>query len=150
MSQSAPFEVPIIVNGQPVRCHRVGLLHVLTPRRHQVKTGKTGSQINPSAHSSVLCTFQEADEATVASAIDGALKAKAEWEAMAWHDRASIFLKAADLCAGKYRFKLMAATMLGQGKNAWQAEIDAAAEVFVSSCDNMYSEAEILPVMIAR
>ena len=48
---------------------------------------------------------------------------------MPWNDRAAIFLKAADLASGKYRYKLMAATMLGQGKNAWQAEIDAAAEV---------------------
>jgi 1-pyrroline-5-carboxylate dehydrogenase len=65
----------------------------------------------------------------VASAIDGALSAKAEWEAMPWNDRAAIFLRAAELVSGKYRYKLVAATMLGQGKNAWQAEIDAAAEV---------------------
>lgn len=73
------------------------------------------------------------------AAIDGALAAKAEWETMPWSDRAAIFLKAADLVSGKYRYKLMAATMLGQGKNAWQAEIDAAAEVcmpfaFVLGC----------------
>ena len=48
---------------------------------------------------------------------------------MPWHDRAAIFLKAADLISGKYRYEIMAATILGQGKNAWQAEIDAAAEV---------------------
>lgn len=48
---------------------------------------------------------------------------------MPWNDRAAIFLKAADLVSEKYRYKLLAATMLGQGKNAWQAEIDAAAEV---------------------
>lgn len=48
---------------------------------------------------------------------------------MPWNDRAAIFLKAADLISTKYRYQLMAATMLGQGKNAWQAEIDAAAEV---------------------
>lgn len=50
---------------------------------------------------------------------------------MPWSDRAAIFLKAADLVSGKYRYQLMAATILGQGKNAWQAEIDAAAEVRV-------------------
>ena len=65
----------------------------------------------------------------MSAAIEGALAAKSEWEAMPWSDRAAIFLKAADLVSGKYRYKLMAATMLGQGKNAWQAEIDAAAEV---------------------
>jgi acyl-CoA reductase-like NAD-dependent aldehyde dehydrogenase len=48
---------------------------------------------------------------------------------MPWNDRAAIFLRAAELVSGKYRYKLMAATILGQGKNAWQAEIDAAAEV---------------------
>ena len=48
---------------------------------------------------------------------------------MPWHDRAAIFLKAADLISGKYRYEIVAATILGQGKNAWQAEIDAAAEV---------------------
>lgn len=48
---------------------------------------------------------------------------------MPWADRAAIFLKAAELVAGKYRYKIMAATMIGQGKNAWQAEIDSAAEV---------------------
>lgn len=48
---------------------------------------------------------------------------------MPFADRAAIFLKAADLIAGKYRYDLMAATILGQGKNAWQAEIDAAAEL---------------------
>jgi acyl-CoA reductase-like NAD-dependent aldehyde dehydrogenase len=52
---------------------------------------------------------------------------------MPWNDRAAIFLKAADLVSGKYRYRLMAATMLGQGKNVWQAEIDAAAEVGVTS-----------------
>jgi hypothetical protein len=52
---------------------------------------------------------------------------------MPWNDRAAIFLKAADLVSGKYRYKLIAATMLGQGKNAWQAEIDAAAEVRFAS-----------------
>jgi len=73
--------------------------------------------------------YHEADEATVAKAIEGALAAKADWEGMPWNDRAAIFMKAADLVAGKYRYKLLAATMLGQGKNAWQAEIDAAAEL---------------------
>ena len=65
----------------------------------------------------------------ISDAIDGALAAKGAWETLPWNDRAAIFLKAAELASGKYRYKLMAATMLGQGKNGWQAEIDAAAEV---------------------
>lgn len=55
---------------------------------------------------------------------------------MPWNDRAAIFLRAAELVSGKYRYRLMAATMLGQGKNAWQAEIDAAAEVRCPDIDN--------------
>lgn len=83
----------------------------------------------PHDHANNLCIYHEADAATVAQAIDGALEAKYEWESMPWNDRAAIFLKAADLVSGKYRYKLIAATILGQGKNVWQAEIDAAAEV---------------------
>jgi len=95
----------------------------------QVKTGSLAKQPMPHDHARHLCTYHGADQATVAAAIDGALAAKAEWESMPWNDRAAIFLKAADLVSGKYRYKLLAATILGQGKNAWQAEIDAAAEV---------------------
>ncbi|EMD40391.1 delta-1-pyrroline-5-carboxylate dehydrogenase [Gelatoporia subvermispora B] len=111
MESELPFEVPCIVNGKPV------------------KTGKLAKQPIPSDHARHLCTYHEADQATVAAAIEGALAAKAEWESMPWPDRAAIFLKAADLASGKYRYKLLAATILGQGKNAWQAEIDAAAEL---------------------
>lgn len=89
----------------------------------------------PWDHANHLCTYHEADPQTVASAIEGALAAKADWESLPWNDRAAIFLKAADLVSGKYRYKLMAATILGQGKNTWQAEIDAAAEV----CRSMMS-----------
>jgi len=111
MEKELPFEVPCIVNGKPV------------------KTGNIAKQPIPADHANHLCIYHEADQATVASAIDGALAAKAEWESMPWNDRAAIYLKAADLVSGKYRYKLMAATILGQGKNAWQAEIDAAAEL---------------------
>ncbi|KAG9218625.1 hypothetical protein PLEOSDRAFT_61563 [Pleurotus ostreatus PC15] len=111
MEQELPFEVPCIVNGKPV------------------KTGNLAKQPIPSDHARHLCSYHEADVATVASAIEGALEAKARWESMPWSDRAAIFLKAADLVSGKYRYRLMAATILGQGKNAWQAEIDAAAEL---------------------
>jgi 1-pyrroline-5-carboxylate dehydrogenase len=110
---------------------------------YQVKTGSLAKQPMPHDHARHLCTYHGADQTTVAAAIDGALAAKAEWESMPWNDRAAIFLKAADLVSGKYRYKLLAATILGQGKNAWQAEIDAAAEVremiqvFVKFCDIM-------------
>jgi 1-pyrroline-5-carboxylate dehydrogenase len=68
------------------------------------------------------------DAKTVKAAIDAALKAKRDWENMPWEDRAAIFLKAADLISGPYRASINAATMLAQGKNAYQAEIDAACE----------------------
>ncbi len=65
----------------------------------------------------------------IQDAIQSALNAKKGWESMPFSDRAAIFLKAADLLSTKYRYKVLAATMIGQGKNAWQAEIDAAAEL---------------------
>jgi 1-pyrroline-5-carboxylate dehydrogenase len=64
----------------------------------------------------------------VQSAIDAALGAKEAWEKMDWRDRAAIFLKAADLIAGRYRARTNAMTMLGQSKNIYQAEIDAVCE----------------------
>lgn len=82
----------------------------------------------PHDHANHLCSYHEAGPTEVEAAIKGALDAHYEWESLPWPDRAAIFLRAAELASGKYRYQLMAATMLGQGKNAWQAEIDAAAE----------------------
>lgn len=87
----------------------------------------------PHDHAKHLSFYHEADDSTIKAAIEGALAAKNDWESLPWNDRAAIFLKAADLASGKYRYKLLAATMLGQGKNAWQAEIDAAAEVCLAA-----------------
>lgn len=95
----------------------------------EIRSNDKGSQPMPHDHKNNLAEYHCATPETVSAAIDGALKIKPEWEALPWADKASIFLKAADLVAGKYRFEVMAATMLGQGKNAWQAEIDAAAEL---------------------
>ncbi|PON26123.1 delta-1-pyrroline-5-carboxylate dehydrogenase, mitochondrial, partial [Trichoderma gamsii] len=86
-------------------------------------------QLNPSDHSKTVASYHTATPADVSKAIDAALAAKPAWESLPFADRAAVFLKAADLIAGKYRYDIMAATMLGQGKNAWQAEIDAAAEL---------------------
>lgn len=77
----------------------------------------------------MVAKYHSATPEIIKSAIISSLKAKAEWECLPWNDRASIFLKAADLLSGKWRYKVMAATILGQGKNAWQAEIDAAVEL---------------------
>lgn len=98
-----------------------------------MRSGKLARQPIPSDHARALCTYHEANEVVVSAAIEGALAAKDAWECMPWNDKAAIFLRAAELVSGKYRYKLLAATMLGQGKNAWQAEIDAAAEVCLQS-----------------
>ena len=97
--------------------------------REQTKTPSTGRQANPADHDTTVATYSLASAQHVRTAIDSALAAKADWESLPFADRAAIFLKAADLISTKYRYELMAATMLGQGKNAWQAEIDAAAEL---------------------
>lgn len=86
-------------------------------------------QKDPSNHATTVAEYSNANSGRVHEAIDSALAAKPLWESMPFVDRAAIFLKAADLISGKYRYELMAATMIGQGKNAWQAEIDAAAEL---------------------
>lgn len=83
----------------------------------------------PHDHKHTLGYFHKSNKDHVKQAIDAALAAKPKWEALAWEHRASIFLKAAELIAGPYRAKLNAATMLGQSKNVFQAEIDAACEL---------------------
>lgn len=95
----------------------------------KIKGSTTKEQSDPSSHSTVIANYSSAGAAEVNAAIDQALKAKESWELLPFADRAAVFLKAADLIAVKYRYELMAATIVGQGKNAWQAEIDAAAEL---------------------
>ncbi|KAM0329975.1 hypothetical protein ACHAQA_004144 [Verticillium albo-atrum] len=111
LQQKLPLEVPIVVGGK------------------EIKTSSTGTQVNPADHASVVATYSKASAADITTAIDAALDAKPAWESLPFADRAAVFLKAADLISTKYRYEIMAATMLGQGKNAWQAEIDAAAEL---------------------
>ncbi|MGV0802562.1 aldehyde dehydrogenase family protein, partial [Mycolicibacterium elephantis] len=74
-------------------------------------------------------TFTNATHADAAAAIDAAMAAKPAWEATPFDERAAVFLRAAHLLAGPWRAKLCAATMLGQSKSAYQAEIDAACEL---------------------
>ena len=83
----------------------------------------------PHDHKHILGHFHLGDKSHVEQAINAALAAKELWSNLSWEYRASIFLKAADLLAGPYRYKMNAATMLGQSKNAFQAEIDAACEL---------------------
>jgi 1-pyrroline-5-carboxylate dehydrogenase len=108
---SIVIDIPLIIGGREVR------------------TGRTGKVIMPTDHGHVLATYHMASEKEVSSAIEAALEAKECWMTLAWMERASIMNRAAELISKKYRFLLNAATMLGQGKNAYQAEIDSACEV---------------------
>ncbi len=82
----------------------------------------------PHEHQHILGHYHKGDAEHAKMAIDAALKAKYAWENMPWHSRAAIFLKAADLLTGPFRAKMVAATMLGQSKNVYQAEIDCICE----------------------
>lgn len=95
----------------------------------EVRTGNKGELRPPHNHKHLLGYYHKGDKKHIEEAIHSALSAKENWENLAWEERAAIFLKAADLIAGKYRYKLNAATMLGQSKNAYQAEIDSACEI---------------------
>lgn len=94
-----------------------------------VKTGKKEAIHPPHEIAHTLGFFHVGEEKHVKQAIDAALKAKEDWANMPWEERAHIFLKAADLMATKYRSHMNASTMLGQSKNAYQAEIDSACEL---------------------
>lgn len=140
------FNVPIpqnepVLNYSPGSAERAALKAALDSARStridipmyigdkEVHTGKKLEIRPPHDHQRLLANFPEGDKTTVEAAINAALAAKADWENLPWEQRASIFLKAADLIAGPYRAKINAATMLGQSKNAYQAEIDSACEL---------------------
>ena len=95
----------------------------------RVRTQKTQPITMPHAHAKQLGTLHMADGALVNRAIEAAMKAKHGWASASFDDRAAVFLKAADLLAGRYRVRANAATMLGQSKTVHQAEIDAACEL---------------------
>ena len=105
------LDLPMIIDGKEVRTDK---LHDIRP---------------PHNHQHLLGHYHQGGKEHVQMAIDAALKAKPAWENMSWQSRAAIFLKAADLMAGPYRQTLNAVTMLGQGKNVYQAEIDAVCEL---------------------
>ena len=95
----------------------------------EVRTGKTVTIHPPHELQHTLGVYHQGDASHVRMAIDASLAAKQQWENTPWEERAAIFLKAAELLAGPYRYKMNAATMLGQSKNPFQAEIDAACEL---------------------
>jgi 1-pyrroline-5-carboxylate dehydrogenase len=109
--KSSRVDVPMYIGGEEVR------------------TGNTMTLHPPHEKNHVLGIFHEGDASHVERAIDAALQARESWAAMSWESRAGIFLKAADLIATKYRPYMNGTTMLGQSKNVYQAEIDAACEI---------------------
>jgi 1-pyrroline-5-carboxylate dehydrogenase len=111
LQKNQVLDIPLIIGGKEIR------------------TGKTGKVVMPTDHQHVLATYHMATEKEVSLAIKAALDAKCEWMNLAWMERAAIMAKAAELISKKYRSRINAATMLGQGKNVLQAEIDAACEV---------------------
>ncbi len=108
---SQVIDIPLIIGGKEVR------------------TGNTGKVVMPHNHQHVLATYHKAGEKEVQMAIDAAMAAHKEWSELDWTVRATILLKIADLIAGKYRAVINASTMLGQSKNIYQSEIDAACEL---------------------
>lgn len=103
-------DIPMIINGKEVR------------------TGHLLPLTCPHDHAHLLGHWHEGDASHVKAGIDAALAARSAWAELPWEQRIAIFLRAAELSAKKYRWELNAATMLGQSKNAYQAEIDAACE----------------------
>jgi 1-pyrroline-5-carboxylate dehydrogenase len=104
-------DIPIIIGGKEIR------------------TGSTGKVVMPHKHAHVLGNFHKATEEHVRQAADAAVKARKEWSSWSFDDRAAVFLRAAELLTTTWRSTIVAATMLGQSKTAFQAEIDAASEL---------------------
>ena len=95
----------------------------------EVRTGNTKNISPPHDHQHVVGHYHTADKSHVDAAISTALAAREAWSSVSWTERATIFLKAAELLAGPYRARMNAATMIAQSKNVYQAEIDAACEM---------------------
>ena len=97
--------------------------------KDQVFTENKKPMSPPHDHKKVLGHFNHGDASHVVKAIDAAMEAREKWSSLPWQDRAAIFLRAADLLAGPYRYKMNAATMLAQSKNVFQSEIDSVCEL---------------------
>ncbi|AQG81456.1 L-glutamate gamma-semialdehyde dehydrogenase [Spirosoma montaniterrae] len=123
--RSQKTDIPMYIGGQEVRTSRK--LRVAPPHDHQHTLGY----------------FYEGDAKHVHQAIEAALTAKTDWANLPWEQRAAIFLRAAELIAGPYRARINAATMLGQSKNVYQAEIDSACELIDFLRFNVFYAEEI-------
>lgn len=105
------LEIPLIIAGREVR------------------TGNLGKCIIPHRHGAVIGEYHKAGEKEILAAVEAAIEAGKSWRARPWHERAAVFMKAADLLAGPWRQIVNGSCMLGQSKNVFQAEIDAACEL---------------------
>lgn len=110
-ARNKEVDVPMFIGGEEIHTDTKETLHP------------------PHDHQHLLGTYSKGNKKHVEQAINAALLAKEDWENLAWEQRAAVFLKAAELISTKYRYKLNAATMLGQSKNVFQAEIDSACEI---------------------
>lgn len=110
-ARNKEVDVPMFIGGKEIHTDTKETLHP------------------PHDHQHLLGTYSKGNKKHVEQAINAALLAKEDWENLAWEQRAAVFLKAAELISTKYRYKLNAATMLGQSKNVFQAEIDSACEI---------------------
>ncbi|PBQ34385.1 1-pyrroline-5-carboxylate dehydrogenase [Sphingobacteriaceae bacterium] len=160
------YKVPVAVNepiknyapGSPERKELQAMLKELRSVKTNIPMHIGGKEVEsnvtvriypPHDHQHVLGHFHKSDKNHVTQAIDAALAAKEKWAALSWEHRASIFLRAAELIAGPYRAKMNAATMLGQSKSVYQAEIDSACEIIdflrfnVQYMTEVYSEQPI-------
>jgi 1-pyrroline-5-carboxylate dehydrogenase len=108
---NSKIEVPLYIGGE------------------EIKTGDTAPMNPPHDHQHHLGDYHKASKEHVEKAIKTALEAREKWANLEWEQRAAVFLKAAELIAGPYRYKINAATMIGQSKNIFQAEIDSACEL---------------------
>jgi 1-pyrroline-5-carboxylate dehydrogenase len=108
---NAPIELPLYIGSEEIR------------------TGNTKEFTSPHDHKHVIGKYHVAEKQHIEKAIEAALESRTKWANMAWEQRAAIFLKAAELIAGPYRARINAATMIGQSKNIYQAEIDSSCEL---------------------
>jgi 1-pyrroline-5-carboxylate dehydrogenase len=124
--RAAQIDIPLIIGGKEIR-----------------HNGPKGKVVIPHEHSHTLATFHQATESDVQAAITAAKKGQDEWAAMSWESRAAVFMKAAELLSGPWRWTVLAATVLGQSKNYFQAEIDASCELIDFLRFNVYFAQQI-------
>ncbi|XP_065842535.1 delta-1-pyrroline-5-carboxylate dehydrogenase, mitochondrial-like [Oscarella lobularis] len=111
MKRAGPVQIPCVINGE------------------EIQTGETRNQVAPYDHQRVVSTFNLANGELIKQGIERSLKIRRDWEMSPFEDKAAVFLKAAELLSEKYRYEILAATMIGQGKTIFQAEIDASCEL---------------------